>query len=156
MLRRLVDRQLRLLDQALEQALHVGGEEFPHLDRGIARPIIVVQELFKRERFGDIHIDTEGPDDLAVVVAQELRGGAQDLSGIGPGDVIVSVPVFGVPTQDLQPQIVSAVANLAAGDVAVADVDDCVVIVLCQVVQHNFAVAPILGLQHRQQVPPEG
>ena len=66
------------------------------------------------------------------------------------------VPVPDGAPEHLQAPVAAAVPHLPAGDMAVADVNDGVGILLRQVMEDNLAVGSELPLQHVQQLAEKG
>ena len=89
-----------------------------------------------------------GETEDAVFIPQKQGGRAQGLALFGVFDeVVVRSVVLGRVANVFQTQNVAGAANLAAGDVPVADVHDRVLVVQRQVVEHELDVRPKVRLQ---------
>ena len=108
--------------------------------------VVVAKNGFKAKGVSDVGVDADALDDAAVL-ADIDGGGAQDAAGLGVGDIVELVAVVLGAAHDGQAQVAAAAADGAAGDVAVSDIDDGVLIGAGQVVVDDFARGAQMRLQ---------
>ena len=147
----LAHHELRLIHQVLEHVVDIAAVLVLIGLTGIDA-VAAVEIVLELQTLGDVLIDGNAHGGIAVFIAQEQRRRAQRLALLGVlNEIVIRTVVLGCVADVFQPQNIAGAADLAAGDVPVADIHDRVLVIPRQIMEHELDIRPEMRLQQIHQ-----